>query len=137
MSRISHLEPVFVEFIPPEAELKPGKLYISMQYGATVHLCASGCGMKVSLPITPAKWHILFDGNTVTLSDSVGNWSYPCKAHYWIINNQIVWAPSWDDKRIEAGRRNDERDVEEYLSGAEIPRRRTEKAFWDRFFQKD
>jgi len=135
MSRTKKFEPSFVEFIPPEKELKPGKLYISMQYGTTVHLCASGCGMKVVLPLSPAKWHLLFDGDSISLSPSVGNWDYPCKSHYWIRNNQVVWAPAWDDERIQAGRDRDQQDADDYFEDSS-PKRSSENRFWDRFFDK-
>jgi hypothetical protein len=115
MTKIDRLEPVFVEFVPKESDLQPGKLYISMEYNTTVHLCASGCGIKVVLPLNPAKWHLKFDGESVSLSPSVGNWDYPCESHYWIRNNRIDWAPRWDRARIEAGRRTDERDLDEYF----------------------
>jgi hypothetical protein len=115
MTEIDYLEPVFVEFIPRESELQPGKLYVSMAYTTTVHLCASGCGMKVVLPLNPAKWRLQFDGEAVSLSPSVGNWDYPCRSHYWIQKNRIQWDRQWDRSRIEAGRKNDEKDLDEYF----------------------
>jgi hypothetical protein len=140
MSRIERLEPVFVEFIP--RELEPGKLYISMVYTTTAHLCASGCGNKVVLPLSPAQWQLYFDGQAISLSPSVGNWDLPCQAHYWIRKNKIQWAAQWDRKRIEAGRRSDSRDIDDHFrhrasaptadpSGA--PRR---QSFWERLFGK-
>ncbi len=134
MPRVDRLEPVFTEFIPPEKELKRGKLYISMQYTTTVHLCASGCGEKVVLPLSPAKWRLEFDGDSVSMSPSVGNWNLTCRSHYWIRNNRVVWAGAWGDKRIAAGRRHDEQDVNRYFEqsqakGKEVP-------FWERVFRR-
>jgi hypothetical protein len=116
MTKVNTLNPVFVEFIPPDPKLEPGKLYVSMNFSTTVHLCASGCGLKVVLPLNPAKWQLRFDGDAVSLSPSVGNWDYPCRSHYWIRNNKIQWAGSWDRTRIEAGRKADERDVDDYFN---------------------
>lgn len=113
MSRIDRLDPVFVEFIP--RELQTGKIYISMVYTTTVHLCASGCGNKVVLPLSPAQWKLFFDGETVSLCPSVGSWDLPCQSHYWIRKNKIQWAAQWDEKRVEAGHRNDARAVSDYF----------------------
>lgn len=140
MSRIERLEPVFVEFMP--RELEPGKLYVSMIYTTTAHLCASGCGNKVVLPLSPAQWQLYFDGESISLSPSVGNWDLPCQAHYWIRKNKIQWAAQWDKKRIEAGRRSDARDIDDLYedrasdSTAEptgTPRRRS---IWERLVGK-
>lgn len=136
MSRVDELEPVFVEFIPSERDLEPGKLYISMTYTTTVHLCASGCGLKVVLPLAPAKWRLLYDGDSVSLSPSVGNWDYPCRSHYWIRGNHVVWAPQWSSKRIEQGKRDDQRDVDDYFADPKKSRGRL-PGVWDRFFDRE
>jgi Family of unknown function (DUF6527) len=122
--RLDHIEPEFVEFIPPE--LAEGKLYVSMIYATTVHLCACGCGNKVVLPFSPAEWQMLFDGEAVSLRPSIGNWEFPCRSHYWITGNSIKWAAPWTEKQIEAGRRRDQADLDSYFTSraAETPRRR-------------
>ena len=111
MTRIDYLEPVFAEFIPAQSDLESGKLYVSMTYATTVHLCASGCGHKVVLPLSPAQYRLQFDGTSISLSPSIGNWDYTCQAHYWIRDNEIVWAPKWSKERIELGRVRDEHDI--------------------------
>jgi hypothetical protein len=108
--KIDRLEPTFVEYIPVDVE--PGKLYISMTYATTVHLCASGCGNKVVLPLSPAEWQLQYDGRAVSLSPSVGNWDYPCQAHYWVRANEIRWARKWSRDEIEAGQRRDGRALD-------------------------
>jgi len=117
---IDHIEPVFVEFVP--RELEPGKLYISHRYQTTAHLCASGCGNKVVLPIGAAEWHLTSDGTTVSLSPSVGNWEFPCRAHYFIRHNQIDWAPGMDNEAVEAGRRRDQMELDEEFKRREAAR---------------
>lgn len=80
----------FVEFIP--SRLDAGVIYVSIPYATAVHLCASGCGNKVVTPIGRDDWHLLFDGETISLTPSIGNGEYPCRSHYWIRNDQVVWA---------------------------------------------
>lgn len=89
----------FVEFIPPI--LEEGILYITVEYKTAVHLCACGCGNKVITPITPNHWKLTYDGKTVSLSPSIGNWSFACQSHYWVGKNEIVEAPSWNQERID------------------------------------
>jgi hypothetical protein len=104
----------FVEYIP--RELEEGVLYISIRYRTAVHQCACGCRNKVVTPIRPSDWKLLFDGDTVSLTPSIGNWQFPCRSHYWIKNNQIRWAGQWTDDQIVAGRGRDRRDRERYLA---------------------
>ena len=87
--------PEFVEFIPEN--LKPGVLYISIEYSTASHLCPCGCGQKVITPIRPDQWTLTWDGETVSLSPSIGNWGFSCKSHYWIRENMIIWLKSRKD----------------------------------------
>ena len=80
----------FVEFIPDE--LKERTLYISITYCTAVHKCCCGCGREVVTPLSPASWQLIFDGKTVSLHPSIGNWSLPCQSHYFITKNNVVWA---------------------------------------------
>jgi Family of unknown function (DUF6527) len=104
----------FVEFIPPE--LKEGVLYISVQYATAVHKCACGCGNKVVTPISPVGWQLLFDGKTVSLTPSIGNWQFPCRSHYWIKSNKVRWAEAWTSEQIAVGRQREARDYERYFA---------------------
>jgi hypothetical protein len=88
----------FVEFIP--RELEEGKLYISTTYATAAHLCCCGCGLKVATQLAPFEWSLTFDGETVSLSPSIGNWSFPCQSHYWIRRNRIDWAGSFTPDQI-------------------------------------
>lgn len=112
MARRSSIEPRFVDTVP--AELSDGILYVSMTYATTVHLCACGCGNKVVLPLSPAEWTLLFDGESVSMTPSVGNWEYPCRSHYWIRRNAIQWAKRWTQAQVATGRRRDAADLNEY-----------------------
>lgn len=90
MKKLNHK---FVEFIP-EA-LDDDVLYVSVIHGTAVHGCCCGCGREVVTPLTPADWELTFDGETVSLYPSIGNWNFPCRSHYWITKNRVEWAPSW------------------------------------------
>jgi len=92
----------FVDFIPSEIEDRI--LYISMEYCTASHKCPCGCGTRVVTPLTPINWQLIFDGDTISLEPSIGNWSDPCQSHYWITKNEIVWAEKWSQKKIEKSR---------------------------------
>jgi hypothetical protein len=80
VSRIHRIEPEFVEEIP--RTLEPGKLYISIPYTTALHLCCCGCGIEVVTPLHPTRWSLSYDGETISLSPSVGNWNLACQSHY-------------------------------------------------------
>lgn len=101
--RVSELRPVFVSGAPED--LEPSLLYVSVQFRTTLHLCACGCGSEVVLPLRPAAWSITYDGETVSMSPSVGNWSFPCRSHYWIRGGEVIWDGDWSDAQVVAGRK--------------------------------
>ena len=73
-------------------DLSPGILYVCFDCNVVAHLCACGCGETVILPIDPGFWSVKYDGETVSLSPSIGNFQFPCKSHYWIKENRVIWA---------------------------------------------
>jgi hypothetical protein len=117
-----HLEIVlthkFVEFIPEQ--LEPGTIYISIRFATASHLCVCGCGNKVVTPIRPTDWKLIFDGKTISLDPSIGNWSFACRSHYWIRNNKIRWAEQWSQDEIDAGRGHDRRAKDNYFGTKEL-----------------
>jgi hypothetical protein len=100
MARQTHLTPEFVELVPPE--LEEGVLYVSMLYGSVIHKCCCGCGEQVVTPLGPTDWKLSYDGEAISLHPSIGNWSFRCKSHYWIQNNQVRWAGRMSSHEIEA-----------------------------------
>lgn len=92
------LAPRFVESIPET--LDRDVLYVSMTFATAMHLCACGCGREVVTPLSSTDWKLWFDGEHVTLYPSVGNWSFPCRSHYWIRKNGIHWAASMSETAI-------------------------------------
>jgi hypothetical protein len=107
----------FVEFIPET--LQEGIIYISIRFATVSHLCVCGCKNKVVTPLQPTDWQLIFDGKTVSLYPSIGNWSFACRSHYWIRKNRVRWAEQWSQERIEAGRTFDQQAKREYFEIAE------------------
>jgi hypothetical protein len=95
----------FIEHFPEQ--LAEGTLYISMQYATAAHKCCCGCGNDVYTPLSPTDWKLTFDGRTISLSPSIGNWSFPCQSHYFITRNRVEWARRWSREEIAAGRASD------------------------------
>jgi len=103
--RVRTLSHVFVDEIP--SVLDPGVVYISLGYGTVAHLCCCGCSNEVVTPLSPVDWSVTFDGETVSLNPSIGNWGLPCRSHYWIDRGRVRWARSWSDDEIAANRARD------------------------------
>ncbi len=109
--RMSH---VFVEEIPTETE--QGLLYVSMECATAIHRCACGCGQEVVTPLSPTDWSLIFDGDTISLNPSIGNWSLPCRSHYFIDRSAIAWASNMSNAAIELGRTRDRQYKAAYFS---------------------
>lgn len=105
MTRCQRLEHRFVESIPEK--LDAGVLYVSVEFCAAAHACCCGCGEEVVTPLSPAAWRVTFDGESVSLWPSIGNWSLPCRSHYVIERGVVTTALPWSDAQVEAGRRRD------------------------------
>ena len=143
MYRHTRLAHRFVQYIPER--LEPGIIYISMEYATAAHGCCCGCGEQVITPFTPTDWELTFDGETISLWPSIGNWNFACRSHYIIRNSRIVGAEPWEDERVDRGRRRDKRRKEEFYGKPnntdELPKP-TEKAIgqdlglWDRIKKK-
>jgi hypothetical protein len=104
----------FVEYIPENIE--DGMMYISISFATVVHKCCCGCGNEVITPLSPTDWKLIFDGQTVSIDPSIGNWGFNCKSHYWIKQNQIIWARQWSQEEISAGRAYDRLAKKTYLN---------------------
>jgi hypothetical protein len=102
---VETLEPCLVQEVP--AQLDPGKLYISIEYGSINHLCACGCGHEVVTPLHPARWAIYYNGDTISLWPSVGSVGLPCRSHYVIECNRVVWLAALSDRAARAGAKRD------------------------------
>ena len=109
----SSLRHSFVEFIPER--LDDGILYISQRYKTAVHKCCCGCGQEVVTPLGPTDWSLRVTGGSVTLHPSIGNWSFPCRSHYFIRSSRVVWAGSMTQHEIERSRARDHAYREAYF----------------------
>lgn len=114
MTAIDAMKPVFVEFIPEN--LENGVIYISRKYGTASHKCCCGCGTKVVTPITPTDWNLSFDGKSVSLSPSIGNSELPCKSHYWIQKNRVIWESPMSPQLTAFSRARERRRKSEYFN---------------------
>lgn len=92
----------FVEHMPDI--INEGTLYISIKFGTAIHKCCCGCGQEVVTPITPSDWSLTFDGETVSLTPSIGNWNFKCRSHYFIKKNQILWCGSRHEELVRGDR---------------------------------
>ena len=114
--RIDKLRPVYVEQLPDL--LDPGLLYVSMKYAICAHSCACGCGKKVFTPLGLNDWQLYYDGETITLTPSIGNYSFLCHSHYFIRKNRIVWVNDSDDNQ------------------ADKPKKKRKRTKWGKLFGK-
>ena len=106
MKKLTHR---FVEFVP--RPLEDGVLYISLRLRIASHKSACGCGNEVATNLSPRGWQLIYDGETVSLRPSIGNWNFKCQSHYWITRDTVQWAEKWSGKRIQMARERDEQDV--------------------------
>jgi len=119
------LQHEFVGFIPEK--ISPGILYVSIEYRIAMHLCACGCREEIVTPITPADWELNFDGASVSLYPSIGNWNYPCQSHYWITKNKVIWAGKWSSKKIKENKKRDVDDIKKFFEKNEKKKKAKEK----------
>ena len=69
-------------------------LYISIEFDVAKHKCPCGCGDIIVTSFSHARWKLIYDGESVSLEPSIGNWSHECRSHYYIKNDKIVWLSS-------------------------------------------
>ena len=90
--------------------LEKETLYVSRKYSTTAHLCASGCGFRVVLPLGKGGWKLI-DEKNLTIYPSV---HVPkCNSHYWIRGGQFKWAPALTAGEIKEYATSDQ---EEYVA---------------------
>lgn len=134
---VSH---AFVDLMPSERE--EGIIYVSIKFSTAVHNCLCGCGMKVVTPIRRDKWVLTYDGEAISLSPSIGNWSFPCQSHYWIRNGQVIESGRMSREAIDNGRMRDADLTRRVRGGAPLPTPAApqpkaperKKGFWERLF---
>ena len=116
--RHSRLEHQFVPRIPRAVE--PGVLYISMEHGTAIHSCCCGCGEEVVTPFTPTDWKMTYDGESVSLHPSIGNWQLACRSHYIIDRGQVIEAGPWTRRQIAVEQDRDKRAKGQYYASRDV-----------------
>jgi hypothetical protein len=112
--RYPKLEHRLVDHIPEAVD--PGVLYVCMNYATAAHQCCCGCGNEVITPITPTDWSLIFDGESFSLSPSIGSWTLPCRSHYFIDRGRVIEAPPWSERQVAAERARDRRAKADYYA---------------------
>ncbi len=57
--------------------------------------------------MTPTDWKLTYDGETISLNPSVGNWNLACRSHYVIKKGRVIEAGPWSDDQVAAERKRD------------------------------
>lgn len=91
-ARLSVLRPVFVDSVPDAHLMEPDALYVSIKYATVIHMCACGCGNETDVLLAPDESRLTFDGETISLTPSIGNQRLECGSHYWIRRNRVIWS---------------------------------------------
>lgn len=78
----------YVDFMPEKKE--DGILYVSHMFELAIHKCPCGCGTQAVTPFGANGWELSRFEGLITLSPSLLN--NGCGSHYWIRENQVVWA---------------------------------------------
>lgn len=73
-------------------QLEEGVLYICKECEVAFHLCPCGCGEEVVTPLGNEGWQLLeHEDGVVSLYPSIGNFSFKCQSHYFIIQNEVAF----------------------------------------------
>jgi Family of unknown function (DUF6527) len=118
----------FVQHIPDK--LESDVLYVSIDFDLAVHSCFCGCGQDVVTPFSPAEWSLTYDGRSISLSPSIGNWNFPCKSHYWIRRGKVEWATRFTDEKIQAVREKDRLAKVDHYGAKPLAKKGQRKSIW-------
>ena len=81
--------PVFIDgYMPDEKLMEERHIYISIQYGVSIHMCLCGCRNKTVLPLHKHEWILTENNKGISFTPSIGNFQLPCKSHYIITDNK-------------------------------------------------
>ena len=97
-----YLRPIFVEVMPVFDEIKDGEIWISHRHRTINLRCPCGCDDLTVLSLHPSRWHVYFDGKSVSLEGPTGGsiWtSSDCGSHYHIRENKVIWSYRIDPRR--------------------------------------
>jgi hypothetical protein len=115
-------------------QLEPDVIYVSLRFSLVSHQCACGCGEEVVTPLSPRDWQLIFNGETVSLYPSIGNWNFQCRSHYWIDQNRAVRAPKSQFEDDEASYKEFEGEGPRQSKHVSITDQLWAKLKWRRFW---
>ena len=127
------LRPIFVEVLPEFDTIKDGELWISHKHRTINLRCPCGCGDLTVLSLHPSRWHLRFDGKSVSLGGPTGGsvWANSgCGSHYVIRENAVIWLQG-----IDPSRHSEYVDVERARLIGSNPNRRTLRSWLGRIWR--
>ena len=113
------IRPEYVEFLP--RTLEDGVLYISRKFSTASHRCCCGCGTKIVTPLRETEYSLTERGGLVSLRPSIGSWDHPCRSHYLIRDNRVIWAAAMSQTAIDLGRAQDDTLKDAYFAKVAWP----------------
>ncbi len=93
-ARAVNLRPVFADVMPNFDAIEDGELWISHKHRTINLRCPCGCGHFTILSLHPSRWHVCFDGKTISLDGPTGGsvWAHSgCGSHYMIRKSEVIW----------------------------------------------
>lgn len=133
MLNVTRLQHRFVQLVPESLEI--GVLYVALEHRVATHLCCCGCGEEVVTTLSPTHWTLLFNGESVSLEPSVGNWALPCQSHYVVDRGDVIECGQWSAGEIAAEREKAQAERDAYFAGKASPRRQLGR--WLRRWRRD
>lgn len=115
----------FVDEIPEV--LEESVVYVCIPYATVLHKCACGCRLEVVTPLTPTDWSVSFNGASISLRPSIGNWSFPCQSHYWLRDGHVDWSARWSERKISENRKRDTSAKQHFYGEAASTSRRSDE----------
>lgn len=96
--------------------LAPSILYTTREGDLAAHLCACGCGQEVITPLLATGWRLMLGHEGASLEPSIGNWTLPCRSHYFITGGRVIWEGDMSQSAIDRGRARDQARKAKYYA---------------------
>lgn len=112
--KTTRFEHKIVDCLPEQ--LAPSVLYTTREGDLAAHLCACGCGSEVITPLLATGWRLAMDRAGVSLDPSIGNWTLPCRAHYFITGGRVIWEGNMSQAAIDRSRARDQARKKRYYT---------------------
>ena len=125
--------PIFVDVLPGFDNIKTGEIWISHKHRTVNLRCPCGCGDLTVLSLHPSRWHVHFDGKSVSLDGPTGGsvWANSgCGSHYRIRNNAVIWLA-----KIDPSRHSEYADAEQVRFLGSTPSRQTLRSWLKRMWR--